>query len=112
MRTALVLTGAVLAILIGAAVSGGQDQPSLSDEGHDVFFAQGCYGCHTIGAVGTPIGPDLSGIGLKYSHATLVDWLRDPSTQAPAAHMPKLELPPRDIAALAAYLSSLRRPGS
>jgi mono/diheme cytochrome c family protein len=68
----------------------------------------GCYGCHTVGKMGTPIGPDLSKVGSKYSRTYLEHWLRDPSSQRPNAHMPTLELSPQQVTALAAYLSSLR----
>jgi cytochrome c oxidase subunit 2 len=68
----------------------------------------GCYGCHTVGPMGTPIGPDLSHVGTKYSLAYLKRWLRDPAEQRPSAHMPALELSDVQVAALAAYLSSLR----
>jgi cbb3-type cytochrome oxidase cytochrome c subunit len=58
--------------------------------------------------MGTPIGPDLSGVGSRYSTAYLTGWLQDPASQKPKAHMPKIELGEDDIRALVAYLSSLR----
>src|SRR5262245_28413692 len=76
--------------------------------GEAVFRDQGCFGCHTIGAVGTPIAPDLSHIGAKRDRAYLTRWLRDPSTQRPTAHMPKIELSDSEVQALAASLGSLR----
>jgi mono/diheme cytochrome c family protein len=78
-----------------------------AQDGRRMFMEQGCYGCHTVGKVGTPIGPDLSRVGAKYSEAYLKNWLRDPQQQRPAAHMPKLELTEPQIAALAAFLASL-----
>lgn len=69
---------------------------------------QGCHGCHTVGKLGTPIGPDLSHVGAKHSEAYLARWLRDPAMQRPAAHMPKLELTEPQIAALVAFLASLQ----
>lgn len=62
-----------------------------------------------VGPVGTPIGPDLSRVGLKHSEASLVEWLRDPRAQKPTAHMPKLELGASEAEALAAYLASLKQ---
>jgi cbb3-type cytochrome oxidase cytochrome c subunit len=76
-------------------------------EGRRMFMEQGCYGCHMVQKVGTPIGPDLSRVGTKYSESYLKNWLRDPALQRPAAHMPKLELTETQIAALAAFLASL-----
>lgn len=106
-------TGATLAALalVGAAAVGAEERRPLGDPvetGRRAFFAQGCYGCHTIGALGTPIGPDLSRLGSKYPRDYLERWLRDPAAQRPRAHMPKLELTEEEIGALAAFLSSLR----
>lgn len=78
-----------------------------AQDGRRMFMEQGCYGCHTVGKVGTPIGPDLSHVGAKYSETYLKNWLRDPQKQRPAAHMPKLELTEPQIAVLAAFLASL-----
>jgi len=68
----------------------------------------GCHGCHTVGKLGTPIGPDLSHLGSKYPSDYLERWLRDPLAVRPNAHMPQLELAEDQVLALAAYLSSLR----
>ena len=85
-----------------------QDRLQLIEQGKKFFFDQGCYGCHTVGKVGTPIGPDLSQVGSKYPLSYLTGWLQDPASQKPTAHMPKIELSEGEIRALAAYLSSLR----
>jgi cytochrome c oxidase subunit II len=78
------------------------------EQGQRHFMNSGCYGCHTVGKMGTPIGPDLSKVGAKYSRVYLERWLRDPSAQRPNAHMPTLELSPQQVTDLAAFLSSLR----
>jgi cytochrome c oxidase subunit 2 len=95
-------------ILLLATPLWAQDRPPLLDQGKKLFIDQGCYGCHTVGTMGTQLGPDLSHVGGKYSLSALTQWLRDPATQKPTAHMPKLTLSEDDIQALAAYLSSLR----
>jgi mono/diheme cytochrome c family protein len=77
-------------------------------EGRQLFFSQGCYGCHRIGVAGTPIAHDLSHIGTKYTESELISWLRDPAAQKPRAHMPRLALQEAEIRALAAYLATLR----
>jgi cytochrome c oxidase subunit II len=100
------LLGMSLAVVTAVAVDA--QPPAGSDGGRKVFMDQGCYGCHTVEKVGTPIGPDLSQIGRKYSESALVAWLRDPSAQKPTAHMPRIELGPGDAEALAAFLASLR----
>jgi cytochrome c oxidase subunit II len=79
-----------------------------AEQGKQYFISTGCYGCHTVGRMGTAIGPDLSRVGAKYSPAYLQRWLRDPAEQRPSAHMPALELSDAQVTALAAYLSTLR----
>ena len=85
-----------------------QDHTTSIEQGKQLFFTQGCYGCHTVGKVGTPIGPDLSPVGGQYGLSYLTGWLRDPASQKRTAHMPKIDLTEEEIQALAAYLSSLR----
>lgn len=85
-----------------------QDHHALVEHGKRFFFQQGCIGCHTIGQVGTPIGPDLSHVGRDYSPTYLTGWLRDPASQKRPAHMPRIDLTEEETQALAAYLSSLR----
>ena len=78
------------------------------DRGRLLFTEHGCHGCHTVGKMGTPIATDLSRIGARYRPAELEAWLSDPSRQRPTAHMPRIELTPAEVKALAAYLASLR----
>jgi cytochrome c oxidase subunit 2 len=103
---AIVAAGLVAAIV--AAAVAGQERSAVVAAGERAFKAQGCYGCHLVGKFGTPIGPDLSRVGLKYSEGWIARWLRDPEAQRPSAHMPKLELTAEEIEALAAFLSSQR----
>lgn len=76
------LTAAAAAATALIAVVAAVQSASLEDRGRELFFADGCYGCHTIGKMGTPIGPDLSHIGTKYSRGYLERWLRDPNRPA------------------------------
>ena len=94
-----------LALATTASAQAGRDALA---PGRQVFFAQGCYGCHRLGVAGTPIAHDLSHVGRKYTEAQLAGWLRDPATQKPNAHMPRLALSEDEIRSLAAYLASLR----
>jgi mono/diheme cytochrome c family protein len=93
-----------LAVAAPAVAQPGRD----AEPGRAVFFSQGCYGCHRLGAAGTPIAHDLSHVGRKYTETELARWLRDPASQKPTAHMPRLALTEEEIRALAAYLASLR----
>lgn len=98
----------VTTVMLACACASAQERTPQAVRGEQVYAAQGCYGCHQVGKVGTPIGPNLSGIGSKYPASYLKQWLRDPETVRPAAHMPRLELTAEEIDSLAAFLSSLR----
>jgi mono/diheme cytochrome c family protein len=107
-RPGIVIAAIVLSLTAGALAA--QERATTRDrieEGRRMFMEQGCHGCHTIGKLSTPIGPDLSHLGAKYSEAYLKGWLRDPAAQRPSAHMPKLELTEAQIAVLASFLASL-----
>ena len=95
-------------LLMAAACAHTQETRASVSRGRRAFQDQGCYGCHTVGKTGTPTGPDLSHIGAKYKRSYLIGWLRDPSSQKPTAHMPKLTLTNAEVEALATYLGSLR----
>jgi mono/diheme cytochrome c family protein len=98
----------LMLVLMAAACAHARETGAPVAEGRRVFQDQGCYGCHTVGATGTAIGPDLSHIGARHNRSYLIGWLRDPSSQKPPAHMPKLTLTDAEVQALAAYLGSLR----
>jgi cytochrome c oxidase subunit 2 len=100
--------GALVVLALAVAPPGAQDRSALVAQGRELFAAQGCYGCHTIGAAGTPIAPDLSHVGSRYRESDLARWLANPAAQEPTRHMPPLQMSPADAAALAAYLVSLR----
>jgi cytochrome c oxidase subunit 2 len=102
MRVIAVVTVVAIGSLMAVAWA------QTASEGRQLFFSQGCYGCHRIGAAGTPIANDLSHVGAKYTESELAKWLRDPAAQKPRAHMPRLALQEDEIRALAAYLASLR----
>jgi mono/diheme cytochrome c family protein len=95
-------------VLLSSLVALAQQRTEVVSEGEKLFRVQGCYGCHTVGRFGTPLGPDLSRVGGKYPKDYLTRWLSDPEAQRPNAHMPKLELAPKEVEALAAYLSTLQ----
>ena len=103
MRGTLIAAAMVVATL--AVSASAQD---AAEQGKRYFMDSGCYGCHTVGKMGTPIGPDLSKVGTKFSYAYIERWLKDPSAQRPNAHMPALELSEQQVKSLAAFLSSLR----
>lgn len=103
------LAGVLVGLTVVMAVAAAQQRAAAQDraeQGRREFMQQGCHGCHTVQKMGTPIGPDLSHVGSKYSESYLKNWLRDPANQRPAAHMPKLELTEAQIASIAAFLAA------
>ena len=103
-RVEMIALGTIALFGLATAAASAQS----ADQGRQVFFSQGCYGCHRIGPAGTPIANDLSHIGKKYTESELARWLRDPASQKPSAHMPRLALEEDEIRALSAYLATLR----
>lgn len=109
-----VVAGIVVVWLLAAGFGfgcgrlGAQGREALIAQGRQLFADKGCYGCHTVGAAGTPIAPDLRRAAARYPEATLARWLRNPSAQEPTRHMPNLELSEAEASALVAYLASLR----
>ena len=103
-----VLVGAAVATALAATAAFGQDGGALASLGGRLFTEQGCYGCHMIGKMGTPIANDLSQAGSKYAEDYLRHWLREPQEQKPRAHMPKIQMKEAEARALAAYLASLK----
>lgn len=99
---------ATLGVAVGSDLVGGQDREPLVAEGRRLFTEKGCYGCHTVGATGTPIAPDLTHVGARYDETRLARWLQDPAAQDPTRHMPNLRLTETEAKALATYLASLR----
>ena len=107
--TAILLLG-LLAVGVGLSCGrlSAQGQEAHVAQGKQLFADKGCYGCHTIGAAGTPIGPDLRRTAERYREVALARWLLDPAAQEQTRHMPNLGLSEAEANALAAYIASLR----
>jgi len=100
----ILVAPAMLALSVAGA---GQPPKNAAELGAAAFKSSGCFNCHTIGKIGTPLGPDLSHVGARYPAEYMARWLRDPALQRPNAHMPAFELSKAQVRALAAYLGSL-----
>jgi len=91
-------------------------EPTLADRGQRLFVAKGCLTCHLHDAVpasgAVKVGPDLS--GRRFDADYLRRFLADPNiatTRGPGGfEMPNLNLAPREIAALAAFINGERAP--
>ncbi len=87
--------------------------------GLGVFVRSPCALCHTV--AGTPaggrVGPDLTHVASRLeigagtvtnTHDHLTRWISNAQAMKPGARMPPVSLPAEDIAAIVAYLETLR----
>ena len=103
--------------LAGAAVPA---PGTLAAQGKTVFARSACIGCHTIqGVSGGVIGPNLTHVGSRATIASglfpndsahLARWIADAPSLKPGSLMTRMQPPltDADIAALVAYLESLK----
>lgn len=112
---ALAAVGSVATLVWTAPLAiAGQDAAQIK-RGQEVYTAQKCQLCHSIGGKGNKSNP-LDGVGAKLSADDIRKWITHPdemtaqtkSTKKPP--MPKKydKLPAADIDALVAYLQSLK----
>jgi cytochrome c oxidase subunit 2 len=93
---------------------------SLAERGRQLFAQGACIACHTIAGMpqarGT-VGPNLTHMGSRTTLAgamfpntteTLRRWIADAPGLKPGSLMPAMPLPEDQLAALVAYLQSLR----
>jgi cytochrome c oxidase subunit 2 len=87
--------------------------------GYALFQNRQCASCHAV--AGTPasgtVGPDLSHVAsrrtiaagtLPTTHANFLKWIEDPQKPKPGNNMPKVPLSSNELAALTAYVETLR----
>jgi len=103
---------AVLTVALGAS-SSAEDKVA---RGKQLFEQQKCKMCHNLGGAGNPKGVALDEVGSKHSPEVLEKWLTNPKEMAQKAgstRKPPMQsfakLPPPDIEALVAYLSTLKK---
>jgi len=102
-----VLLTAVIAVRGVAAVD--QRGPSADPvKGKEIFAAQKCSLCHTVGASGGKLGPDLSAVGTRRNAEWLKVYLPKPQTFDPKNKMPPVQAKGQDLSDLIAYLTSLK----
>jgi mono/diheme cytochrome c family protein len=105
---------AVLTLALGTFLSA-QDEVA---RGSQLYEEQKCRMCHNLGGIGNPKGVTLDGVGSKHGPDVLEMWLVNPKEMAQKAgstRKPPMRsfatLPPPEIDALVAYLSTLKNPG-
>jgi mono/diheme cytochrome c family protein len=89
-------------------------------QGEHLFRSVGCVGCHRPDALGLPplserkvgrdFAPNLSHIGSKSNYDWLFSWIRNPKRHSPDTKMPSLRLAKQEVADIAVYLMTLKRP--
>jgi cytochrome c oxidase subunit 2 len=94
------------------------DSTSLAGKGKQVYLEVGCVACHTIQGVSPGvIGPNLTHLASRTSFAGaifpndadhLAKWIQNPQAAKAGATMLNLNLNPDQIAALVAYLQTLK----
>jgi len=97
------------------AGNGNDPVAQLVARGQAVFAQHDCARCHSVAGKGSPRSP-LDGVGSRLSRDELHDWVvasdtvrQDLSPRAIAAKQRYAALPAADMAALLAYLASLRQ---
>jgi mono/diheme cytochrome c family protein len=103
----------VCAVLACAHAAAAQDAATL-EKGKQVYAAQKCQACHSIGAVGNKKGP-LDAVGAKLKADEIRQWIvaaPEMSAKAKADRKPAMKaytLPKDDLDALVGYLASLKK---
>ena len=115
LMTATALSIGAFVMLAGTArpLSAGQDD--AVKKGQQVYAAQKCQTCHSIGGKGKTTNP-LDGVGKKLSADEIKAWIVTPvemtkksgSTKKPPMPNRYSKLPAADIDALVAYMVSLK----
>ena len=90
-------------------------QDATPERGQQVFTANKCSICHAVAGKGNAKG-NLDSVGAKLSAAEIRQWIVDApamAAKAKAERKPAMksfaQLPPADISALVAYLSTLKK---
>jgi mono/diheme cytochrome c family protein len=117
----LLLTIFLLSIigLIPGVKASAQDSPEIPLSGKDLFIKNRCVNCHTIGR-GRFVGPDLAGVGSRYSKEEIERWMENPQEiyqtkgKMPLNEgyppMPPLGVSPGEAGVIADYILSAKTP--
>jgi mono/diheme cytochrome c family protein len=116
MKTRKVLPLAALVLVSGmTALLTAAPQDDAVKKGQAVYTAQKCSVCHAIAGKGNKANP-LDGVGAKLKADEIKEWITHPVEAAKKANSTKKppmpakygSLPAADLAALVAYMASLK----
>ncbi len=117
--SALIALACLLALnIITGSYARSQENPhDMETMGRDQFIENRCVRCHTIGR-GRFVGPDLSGVGERYSREDLIKWIENPQQVYQATGkmpvnegyppMPPMNIHPMAAQAIADYLLTVK----
>jgi mono/diheme cytochrome c family protein len=106
MKSAIVLFGMGMIILIGTAVALSPD--AVVDHGKEVYGMQKCAMCHSISGVGGE-RMALDGVGARLKPEDIRKWIRTPKEMKADTTMKSYpNLPEKDLRDLVAYLATLK----
>ena len=105
----------VMALMVGLAIpAAAAAQDAKVAKGAEVYTAQKCAMCHSIGDKGNKKGP-LDGVGAKLKPAELREWMTDAkgmTAKTKATRKPDMKsyaLPADELDAIVAYMMSLKK---
>ena len=99
----------VAAVLACAGQFARAEGDAKVDKGHEVFGAQHCAMCHSIEGKGNKNKP-LDGVGSDLTPDQIRKWITAPKEMKADTKMKAYpNLPPEDLDALVAYISSLKK---
>jgi mono/diheme cytochrome c family protein len=85
------------------------DQAAAGKQLYEVNYQ--CQSCHTIGAAGGYVGPNLINAGNWLNAAWVQGWLKNPQALAPDTIEPHRAFTPEEIQNLTAYIMTLKQSG-
>jgi mono/diheme cytochrome c family protein len=104
-----------MALMIGLAIpAAAAAQDAKVTKGAEIYAAQKCALCHSIGDKGNKKGP-LDGVGSKLKAAEIREWMTDAkgmTARTKATRKPDMKsyaLPADELDAIVAYLTSLKK---
>jgi mono/diheme cytochrome c family protein len=104
----------LVAVVVTMGLAASASAQDTRAKGEQVYAAQKCAVCHSIGAVGNQKGP-LDDVGSRLNAEEIRLWIVDArgmTAKAKAERKPAMRnyvLPPEDLDALVAYLASLKK---